>query len=248
MADLTVNKTICPLCGRATIKANAIAQTANIEDAGLWYHCSCGIIFNSEIPNHRDNKEDIKVMTGMKEYPLPLVQSARVYAPLIEELTLSRKMLDVGFQTEANMDFFKERGWVPFGIDNNKYISRGKRIIKDNFETYENFCKEEFDLVWMGHVVEKFKDPIKAILHARTILKENGVLFLSTPDIDFLFSKTFREWQHWDKDRNYIMFNETSIKRELERMGFKVIMSRRNYFSRFGHFHDIHLIAQKVYF
>lgn len=246
--EFKVEKRLCPICNRATIRANAISQTKDKDDAGLWYSCSCGVMFNANIPAYTDTEEDIKISKDIKEYPMPRIQAARVYAPIIEELTLSRKMLDVGFQAPETMDFMKQRGWVTFGIDNNPAIKGTNRIIADDFETYKDFCKEEFDLVWMSHVLERFKDPMKALIHARTILKENGVIYIATPDIDFLYSKLYQEWPHWDKKKNYIMFNETSLKRELERLGFKVIVNVRNYYSRFGHFCDLHIVAQKVYF
>jgi hypothetical protein len=45
-----------------------------------------------------------------------------------------------------------------------------------------------------------------------------------------------------------IMWTESALKRELERLGFKIIMSRRNYASRFMKWYDLQVIAQKNYF
>jgi len=44
------------------------------------------------------------------------------------------------------------------------------------------------------------------------------------------------------------MWNKESLVRELERLGFEVIMARSNFSARFGYYFDLHIIAQKTYF
>ena len=247
--QIVVNKRSCPVCTRATIQAKAISETGNPDDSGLWYFCSCGIIFNSEIPKREPKDEKyIKKYEEFKEYKYVAQQPGRVYAPIIEELTMGRKMLDVGFCVPNNMKFFGERGWIPFGIENNKSVKGTDRIINESSEKTENLYKNTYDLIWMSHVLEKFKDPLSAMYKAREILQNNGVIYIATPDIDALYREPSGKWTHWDKKENNVLWNERSLTRELERIGFKVIMSRRNYFSRFGFYNDIHIIAQKIYF
>jgi SAM-dependent methyltransferase len=248
MEKIIVDKTSCPVCTRPTIRAKAISETGDPKDAGLWYFCLCGVIFNSKTPSVAPkDKTYIKQYNEFKEYELVSKESSRVYGPIIEELTMGRKMLDVGFCTEHNINHFKERGWVTFGIDNNKDIKETDRIINDDFEKTERLYKSTYDLVFMGHVLEKFRDPLSALFKAREILQSNGVLYVSTPDNDFLYSEPPAEWTHWNKKENNILWNKRSLTRELERIGFNIVMVRRNYHSRWGFYHDLHIIAQKVY-
>jgi predicted SAM-dependent methyltransferase len=137
---------------------------------------------------------------------------------------------------------------VTFGIEDHEAAQETKRLFKANFEETEQLYKNTYDLVWMGHVLEKFRDPLSALWKVREILQSNGVLFISTPDIDFLYSKPHGEWTHWNKSENNIMWSSRSLKRELERLGFTIIVCRRNYYSRYGFYHDVHIIAQKTYF
>lgn len=206
-------------------------------------------MFNADFdePVQKD-KAYIEKYYEFKEYDMIAVQPGRIYAPLIEELTMGRKMLDVGYCTPHNIDFFKARGWVAFGVESNEEAPETNRLMKDDFEKTEDLYKSSYDCVWMGHVLEKFKDPLSALFKTREILQSNGVLYISTPDSDFLYSKPPGEWTHWNKEENNIIWNERSLKRELERIGFNVVMCRRNYYSRFGFYHDLHIIAQKVYF
>jgi len=246
---IIVDKRCCPVCGRPTVLAKAISETGDPKDAGLWYYCICGIIFNKDFPDPEPKTEEyLKKYRDFKEYELIAKQPVRIYAPIIEELTMGRKMLDIGFGTGKNMEYFKERGWVSFGIEKNKDTKETDRIIKDDFESTDKLYKSTYDLVWMSHVLEKFKDPLSALYKARELLQENGVLYIATPDIDFLYGKPSGEWTHWNKSDNHILWNTRSVKRELERIGFNIVMCRRNYYSRFGFYHDLHLIAQRIYF
>jgi SAM-dependent methyltransferase len=247
--QIIVENKNCPICGRPTIHAKAISETGASDDAGLFYYCSCGVIFNNDIPKSDPlDKDDFVKYDTFKEYDLVSVQAARIYAPFIEELTMGRKMLDIGFCRYNNINFLKKRGWVTFGIEKNKDIEPTDRIIVDDFETTDKLYSNTYDLVWLSHVLEKFKDPISALRKIKEILQNNGVLYIATPDIDFLYNKPSGEWTHWNKKENNIMFNSRSLTMELEKIGFYVVMCRRNYYSRFGFYNDLHLIAQKIYF
>lgn len=245
---MIVNKKKCPVCGRDVLWAKALSEDGTAKGVGVWYICCCGVIFNQNPPHRILDKTYIEKYKSQKQYEEIAKLPVRVYAPIIEELTMGRKMLDVGFCAEDTMNAFKKRGWVTFGIDNNKDIEPNKRIYNEDFEKTESLYKATYDLVWMGHVLEKFKDPLSALWKTRDILQNNGVLYISTPDIDFLHSKPHQDWTHWNKDDNNIMWNKMSLTRELERLGFEIIMCRRNYYSRFGFYHDLHIIAQKIYF
>jgi len=239
----------CPICRRPTAYAKSVSETANPEDAALWYFCSCGVCFQSEPPELKiKDSKYVGTHLKIKEYDIIGHHAAKQYSPLIEELTYGRKILDVGFGPMNNINYFKERGWITFGIDTNKDIVESDRLIKDDFETTEKLYQKTYDLVWMGFVLQQFKNPIGALKKAYDILQDDGVIFISTPDTDFLHNKTGNLFPHWRKDDTYIMWNERSLCRELEKLGFNIIMKRRNYYQRFGYDHDLHIIAQKIFY
>lgn len=230
-----------------------------------WYKCQCGVMFQDKQPKHSDyNMGYMKSLTGDK-IKLNGIHAARTYVRLIEELTYGRMMLDVGFGISYNMEYFKDRGWLTWGIDNNKDLEPGGNIYKGDFISYDfspNVSEEDmkkmlgtnvidkrvFDLIWMSHVLEHFSDPCRAIRRAYDLLSESGVLYISTPDIDFIQKTGLSGYPHFKGNEHYLMWSEPALKREVERIGFKVIMSRRNFSTRFSAWYDIHLICQKVYF
>jgi len=250
----------CPICNARTNYVHNISESKDIE--AYWYSCTCGVIFQENVPEH--GKYNVKYQGIYDNKNGAMEHSCRTYGPLIEELTYGRQMLDVGFAIPWNMKAFEKRGWLVWGIDINKDLKGGGNLYKGDFMTYDfspNIPKDKlqeltggekierkFDLIWMGHIFEHFNDPIAAIKKAYDLLTEDGVLYIATPDIDFINSKGVSNFGHWKKQEHYIMWSERALNREVERVGFKTVMSRRNYINRFGTWNDVHAIYQKKYF
>jgi len=215
----------CPLCRK-------LSSFAYEADNVPWYECSCGIVYQQNIPNRVPS-----------EHEAVGTHHVKTYSSVIEDLTYGRKMLDVGFASMDTQNLFKERGWITFGIDDCPSIEETDRIVNEDFETTAKLYRQDYNLIWMVHVLEKFVNPVGALRKSYKMLENNGLMFIATPDVDTL--KLNRKWQYWKKDENYIFWSERSIHSELERIGFKVILSRKNSSVRFGYCDDLHIIAQK---
>jgi len=253
----------CPICGVETTYAYVIVD-GKTEEESLWYVCQCGICFQSELASADiyNDKYIVSLAEGKQakdryEYLL------RMYAPLIEDLTYGRMMLDVGFCVPYIIKAFDERGWLTWAIDINPTLTGKGNIYKGDFIDYDfslsikqpemakllgEKIDRKFDLIWMGHTLEHFADPISALNKAYNLLEAKGVMFLSTPDIEFIYKTGVGGWPHFKKHEHNILWSERALKRELERIGFKVIMMRRNFSSRCMSWYDLHLICQKNYF
>lgn len=254
----------CPICGVDTSYVYKIEESST-KKCATWYRCQCGVIFQENLPSHKGyNEKYFTDYAAMKEGDTRITHSARTYVNLIEELTYGRMMLDVGFCVPQNMQFFRDRGWLTWGIDVNESLEYGGSLYKGNFLEYDfslpikdkemqkqigsEKIDRTFDLIWMGHVFEHFNDPIAVLKKAYDLLSFSGVIFIATPDADFINKTGVPGYPHWKADEHYIIWNETSLKRELEKVGFKIAMSRRNYSSRYSSWYDIHCLAQKNYF
>lgn len=252
----------CPVCGVDTNYVYRI-ESGKTGEKSTWYKCQNGVVFQKDLPKHDIyNKEYLEHYVGIKENQT--THAARTYAPIIEELMYGRMMLDVGFGAPFNMKFFEDRGWLIWGIDRNEEIQPGGNIYKGNFMTYDfspnidkkrlkgiigtDKVKRTFDLIWMSHVLEHLNDPIGALKKAYDLLSEAGVIYISTPDIDFINKTGISGWPHWKEREHYIMWSERALVRELERLGFKTILKRRNFSSRFVSWWDVQYIGQKNYF
>jgi len=247
----------CPICN---IDTN---YTYYIDDgdgkAVHWYRCQCGVVFQLDEPKGKplfSNSIEEKMRTNYSH-------QCKIYAPIIEELTYGRKILEVGHgDITYNLEAFARRGWLTWGIDKDERAIPYPNFYRGDFNTYdfspaiqgleeqvsEEIAKMNFDVIWASYVLEENSDPIGFLKKAYDSLSETGVLYISTPDIDFINKTGLSNFVHWDKKRNKLLWSERSLKRELEKLGFKIIMCRRNFAKRFGNFYDIHLIAQKNYF
>ena len=257
---------LCPVCNIPTVDIYRISESredSTKDTVGTWHKCQCGVIFQSELPSHDCyNNIYTKKSSLVKEARIRGVHAARMVTPLIEESIYGRMMLDVGFRTTFNMEFFKERGWLVWGIDRNEDLEGKGNIYKGNFETYDfspnigeaklkelgiDKVERTFDLIWMSHVLEHFNDPIKALKKAYDLLAPTGMIYIAVPDIDFITKTGISKYPHWKKNEHYIMWTQRALVRELERLGFDIIMKRRNISNRFTSWYDNQILAQIPY-
>ena len=252
----------CPICGVETNYSYCMMDGKTNEES-IWMRCQCGVCFQAELPNGNIyDKNYIANLAEGKQAKDRYEYMLRLYAPLIEELTYGRMMLEVGFCVPYILKAFEERGWLTWAIDVNPTLTGKGNIYNGDFLTYdfslqsdaikeitgESKISRKFDLIWMGHTIEHFPDPITALNKAYDLLDPKGVMFISTPDIDFINKTGLSGFPHFKKKEHNILWSEMALKRELERIGFKIIMMRRNFSSRFMSWYDLHCIAQKNYF
>lgn len=252
-----LNPARCPICGIETTYSYNIEESDN--KAVLWYRCQCGVIFQTEKPKGKPLFSD-KITEDMRAN---FEHQCKIYSPIIEELTYGRKILEVGTgNVTYNLEAFARRGWLTWGIEKDARAIPQPNIYRGDFITYDfspqiegldkhvsdNIPDMKFNLIWASQVLEENSDPIEFFKKAYNILEGEGVLYLSTPDIDFINKTGLSNFIHWDKKRNKILWSEAALKRELERVGFKIIMCRRNFAKRFRGYYDVHIIAQKNYF
>lgn len=242
---------MCPICGSATFMIHAMKGPD--KSIAHYYHCRCGVVFQDEFPLEGRKHEDVyhkdyadgylalgQKYVDMCEYPV------RLFAPMIEEMTYGRKFLEVGYSSHFLMNAMKARGWLCWGIDVFSE-QENERLIKADFEAYD-FKAMNFNLIWMSHVLEHFKNPLEALKKCYDIMPEDGVLYLATPDTDFIHTRSNAGFTHWKKDEHYIMWNKESLTRELKKLGFEIVLARRNYEQRFTSWDDVQIIAQKRFF
>jgi SAM-dependent methyltransferase len=84
-----------------------------------------------------------------------------------------------------------------------------------------------FDVIWMGQAIEHFNDPLAAIMGLRTLLKPNGTLVLSTPNLDSaqidMFGPT---WAQWHPPYHRYIFSVKSLRAMAERTRMTMLASR----------------------
>ncbi len=89
-------------------------------------------------------------------------------------------------------------GWNPSGIEPIKILSEygknkfGLNILNGVFHDF-NIPKNHFDIVSLLDVIEHVENPKNFLINIRSIIKNNGLLIISFPDIGSISAKLFKK-------------------------------------------------------
>lgn len=140
------------------------------------------------------------------------------------------RLLDIGCATGTFLNIASLRGMKNiYGLDVSIYAS--KKAHKKKFNIYNLDIEEHnhdfeqkyacfFDVVTAFDVIEHCSNPILVLQKIWQLLKPQGILYLSTPNISSLsVSLMKKKWPHFKKEHLHY-FSPTSIRRLLENKGF----------------------------
>ncbi|MFH0865793.1 MAG: class I SAM-dependent methyltransferase [Bacteroidota bacterium] len=94
----------------------------------------------------------------------------------------------------------------------------------------DDFPQDYFHAVTLFHVFEHLEEPKKTLEIIHGILKKNGILLMSFPNISGWQAKIFKgRWYHLDPPRHLVFFAPDDLTKIMNDMGFTLI--RKKYFS-----------------
>jgi len=142
------------------------------------------------------------------------------------------KLLDIGANRGIFLKVAKDKRCLAYGCElsteaviySEKYF--GIEIYNDALENCD-LPKKSFDIITMFDTLEHLNDPFMTLKIAYGLLRRNGVLFISTPNIKSLSAKLFgRRW--WGLNKSHIYYYDyESLNYLLERMGYLFIEKGR---------------------
>jgi 2-polyprenyl-3-methyl-5-hydroxy-6-metoxy-1,4-benzoquinol methylase len=142
------------------------------------------------------------------------------------------KLLDVGCATGNFLLLARELGWQVLGIEIIKKAAQiarqqlGSKIITDKLED-ENLPTGSMDVVTLWDVLEHMPSPRFALDKIHDLLRPDGLVFFSIPNLDSYDRKLFKaEWIGWDSPRHFNLYNNTTIQRLLAETGFELVDRR----------------------
>lgn len=145
------------------------------------------------------------------------------------------KILDIGCGDGDFLNFMKDRGWQVYGVEPSKSGAKlSKQKLKTNIYNIVlskvRFPKQYFDVVTMWHVLEHVDNSYDALKEVRRITKNNGLLIVAVPNIDSFQAKIGgKKWFHLDVPRHLYHFSPETLRKLLEKNGFKI--EKINHFS-----------------
>lgn len=158
-------------------------------------------------------------------------QAAKIALKAVSKYGSQGKLLDVGCATGFLLDEAQRQGWEAYGVELSRWAVNFARE-KFHLNIFEGALKEAgfpynyFDAIIMLDSVEHLTDPLETFKEVRRILKPNGVLCVSTPDINSFLSRILgARW--WGIQQSHLYyFSKKTLAKMLDAAGFSVIKYR----------------------
>jgi len=140
-----------------------------------------------------------------------------------------RNILDLGCSYGYFLEVAKEFGWDAVGLEPNASIYQylRKRFSKSqvyNFTLERGRFRDEFDLVTYWDVLEHIGDPKRELALVHRALRKDGYLLVHCPNKGSLGALiSGPKWGWWSPPDHLYHFTPESLRRLIERSGFRVV-------------------------
>lgn len=145
------------------------------------------------------------------------------------------KILDIGCLTGIFLDYLKrlDKKFDCYGIEPSRWaaeICRKKGLkVKAGYFEKAKYPENYFNAITLFDCIEHVEEPNNVLKKAYLLLKENGLLVISTPNIDSIFHKIFKKYFWFIEAMHLFYFSPKTITKILEDNKFKIIEIKKHY-------------------
>lgn len=145
------------------------------------------------------------------------------------------RLLDIGCSAGFFLKVARDYGWETCGLEISKDTATiaqqryGLRVIINTLDE-STFVQNSFDVVTLWDVLEHVDNPKKMLSVVNRILKDDGLILISTPNIDGLFpqlsykvARIMKHWPHPEPPRHLFQFSRRTLHRLLALTGFTLV-------------------------
>ena len=144
------------------------------------------------------------------------------------------RVLDLACFEGELLDGFREEGFRTFGCDPSERAAEAARAkghqvwlggVEDALRVIPT--EERFDLIVLAHTLEHTVEPLAALQRAARLLEPDGVLLVSTPNLDSAQIDRFGPtWAHWHPPFHRFLFSARTIERLAAASGLRCVRTR----------------------
>jgi 2-polyprenyl-3-methyl-5-hydroxy-6-metoxy-1,4-benzoquinol methylase len=166
---------------------------------------------------------------------IPIDKKTKEIMSFLVKSGVKGKLLDVGCSNGEFLFQAKKNGFESYGVELNRRTadianSNGLNVF-NGLLSDAKFEDNFFDVIFMGDLIEHVLSPDDLLLECKRILKKNGLLIISTPNLDCLWARTtlllyklFRiPWSSVTPPFHTFQFSEKNLNTLLDKRGFQNI-------------------------
>ena len=238
--------TKCPACG----SENIIHYHKDFRENTIYLCKACRVQFMNPVysDEYLDDYYSKYVILDVDEEKKVILTTKQAYVindnlkAIDQVISTKGDMLDFGIGNGTHAVVARERGWNVSGYDvdckiTNTLAEKYNMDVRcgDFFKT--NWSEKSFDLIYINQVLEHIKNPVDYLKHFRSVLKQNGYLFITVPNINstsnrikLLFERIglrkSRVGKYYDSDHHVFYYSPESLANLVKNYGFEVIYTR----------------------
>jgi 2-polyprenyl-3-methyl-5-hydroxy-6-metoxy-1,4-benzoquinol methylase len=198
----------------------------------------CGLVYLSPRPTKRDigkyydtesywgkSLDKQKLQVNWKR--IRDKERGRVYANIFGRRSKG-KILDVGCGTGEFLTKFEEEGWEVLGTELSKdaclYAKNvyGLKVIQGDLLDL-HIKNNQFDVVTFNSSLEHLYEPLETLAKAFQLLKNDGLIVITVPNIESLGAKIFgKKWLPLHPPKHLYHFSSETLSNILKKAGFKI--------------------------
>lgn len=227
----------CNICGHSNTKflyakynleivkcrhCNLVFTNPRLQEEDLLKRYSPEYFFNEYLPGLDASEKTYNHEFVRKHFSLITDLAGKYFSP-------GRKLLDVGCGAGFFLKVAEERGWKAEGVDLLDLAAEyGKNVLGVNVKQgkFENiqYPSESFDVVTLLDTIEHMPDPYQTVIEIKRILKINGILIVSTPDLNSL-SRLFlgKDWAVLSPAEHLFYFTEKTLRDIITKADFQIL-------------------------
>ncbi len=220
----------CNLCGSDRYK-----EYFWVEESRFVKCFNCGLIYQNPQPIFHDlrNRYDESYFKYELEneknfFNLMLLGLKDINFDLLTEDIDDKSFLDIGCATGMLIAHMGEKGWNTKGVEICRESAeygmrvRGVDIFIGTLEE-ARFDSSSFSVVHFSHLIEHLTDPRGFLNEVFRVVKPNGYVVVTTPNIDGLQAKLFgTSWRSAIPDHLFL-FSKKTLRRLVSSVGFEIL-------------------------
>lgn len=239
---MKVHYTHCPICNSTDISTVLSVKdfTVSGETFPVAACAVCTLRFTQNVPDAASigpyyKSEDYISHTNTSKglinglYQFVRRRTLKAKRKLVQKTTgLSRgRLLDVGSGVGSFASEMKQNGWDVTGLEPDE---DARAVAKKEYgldlqpiDQLYALPPNSFDAITLWHVMEHVHDLQRYVQQLRTLLKENGKLFIAVPNYTAKDADIYKEyWAAWDVPRHLYHFSPLSVQKLMESNGLKI--------------------------